>query len=101
MSKILYAYNERIKDYVFLVKWKNTELGKNYSLIFDCYNDEWRDDGDEVIRAFNVMNTIDPVDLKMAGSYIHIYEDKGIQFPQDIRKEFLKLALTSVIKKNP
>lgn len=101
MSNITYAYDEKTKDYVFLIKWSNTKLGKNYSLIFDCYDDEWRENANEVIRAFNVMNTIDPVDLKMAGSYIHIYEDKGIEFPQNIRKEFLKLAFTRVIKKNP
>lgn len=101
MVKILYAHYEKNMDYAFIVKWSNPRLGKNYSLIFDCYNDEWKDAANESIRGYDLMDTIDPMDLKMAGSYINIYEDKGVKFPEGIRKEFLRLLFTREIKKNP
>lgn len=92
--KILYSEYEVRGDYAFIVRW-------NYdTIIFDCYNDEWRDAGMERVANFNMLDTIDPIDLTMAGSYINIFEDR-IKFPPNIRREFLKLAFERDIKKNP
>lgn len=92
--KILYSEYEPKGDYAFIVRW-------NYNTImFDCYDDKWRDAGMERVENFNMLNTIDPIDLTMAGSYINIFEDR-IDFPSGIRREFLKLAFEKEIRKNP
>lgn len=93
-------YAKYKKDQVFLVKWHDLNSNKTKRLIFDCYNDKWKeyDPEEYYIPAKDVTDTIDPMDLKMAGSYVSTFE-KEVEFPSGIRREFLKMAFEKKVAK--
>lgn len=95
--KILYAENSEKNDYVFIVK-TGTRV-----ILFDCWDDKWRDkekDGiDYFIPAKDVIDTVDPMDLKMAGSYIQT-QSGDFNFPDGIEREFIKLTFNKKIERN-
>lgn len=96
---ILYAENPDNHDYVFIVKWHETSENRTHRLIFDCYEDKWKEYNSEeyYIPANRVKHEIDPMDLKMAGGYIDHYDD--LKFPENIKNDFLKLVFEKDIKK--
>lgn len=99
---ILYAKNDDKDDYVFILKWSDNSRGftRKEVLMFDCYEDKWKeyDPKKYYIPANQISDVIDPMDLKMAGSYISHYEDK-LNFPNGVKKEFLKLAFEKKVGK--
>lgn len=98
---IIYAFYNKTGDQIFIVKWRDIRLGKKYLLIFDCYDDKWKEvKNNEIIyiSAIDIIDTIDPMDLKMAGSYINMYKSK-LDFPEGIEKEFIKLIFENKIGK--
>lgn len=97
--KILYVKNIQ-NDQMFLVKWKNPTLGRNYRLIFDCHSNKWKsaDNEDIYIPARNILDKINPIDLNMAGRYIDLYKDE-VNFPKGIKKGFIKLVFENKMEK--
>lgn len=90
--EILYIKYDKKNDQAFLVRWPNG------AIMFDCYSDKWRKAERESIDKSDLLNIVDPMDLKMAGSYISLYEDK-VDFPEGIRREFIKFTFSSRIEK--
>jgi len=95
--KIYYAENKEKMDYVFIV------TRDNKTFIFDCYHDKWVDKDKSDIKYFipakDVMDTVDPMDLKMAGGYIDLHKNK-VDFPVGIKKEFIKFTFNTKIERN-
>lgn len=95
--KIYYAKNEEKMDYVFLVK----EDGKVF--LFDCYDDKWIDKDKSDVKYFipakDVMDTVDPMDLRMAGGYIDLHKNK-VDFPDGIKREFIKFTFNNKMERN-
>ena len=88
----MYFKNRSNSDYMFIVHAKNDQL------CFDCYDDEWREETNEHPTNLIPMDTVDPMDLKMAGGYIDLFKEK-VNFPNGIEREFVKFTFNKRIEK--
>ena len=91
--RIYYLEDEKKYNYIFLIR------DFDVSLIFDCRDDEWRSERLKNIDHLKDIIYVDPMDLKMATSYIDLFKDK-INFPDRVKKEFIRFTFESKIKRN-